>query len=313
MACEGCRHLRDVEDGPGTEQVAKGHSVGDSRAAIPKADSAHGAGRSEEDLYSGLSALEAARSGAGGRRRTPSDVKSLMLRTQDLAELPPEELQQRVTLTSRHVGVMLHLRSTHPGIGPLELPGQWRPITLQHLQETWERLRKYKRKYNKLRGVVPECPTVSGTRSSDSEESLQAKERRKQRNKMKRARRQANQAAEKKQWEQQQQDLLRQIAQLQAQAAQPAAQPIQPPAPVVPVRPPAQISNEPEAHPVQPPAPVEAEAQAQQAQPPHISDQPEAQEQGRARGNAAANGGEPGVWPALERPQGVFLRRLHAG
>ena len=31
-------------------------------------------------------------------------------------------------------------------------------------------------------------------------------------------------------------------------------------------------------------------------------------------GNAAANRGEPGVqiWPALERPQGVFLRRLHA-
>ena len=282
MACEGCRHLRDVEDDPGTEQVAKGHSVGVPRAAIPKADSAHGAGRSEEDLYSGLSALEAARSGAGGRRRTPSDVKSLMLRTQDLAELPPEELDQRITLTWRHVGVMLHLRSTHPGIGPLELPGQWRPVTVQHLQETGERLRKYKRKYNKLRGVVPECPTVSGTSSSDSEESLQAKERRKQRNKMKRARRQAHQAAEKKQWEQQQQDLLRHIAQLQAQAAQPAAQPVQPPAPVVPVRPPAQISNEPEAHPVQPPAPVEAEAQAQQAQPPQISDQPEAQEQGRA-------------------------------
>ena len=58
MACEGCRHLRDVEDDPGTEQVAKGHSVGVPRAAIPKADSAHGAGRSEEDLYSGLSALE---------------------------------------------------------------------------------------------------------------------------------------------------------------------------------------------------------------------------------------------------------------
>ena len=123
MACEGCRHLRDVEDDPGTEQVAKGHSVGVPRAAIPKADSAHGAGRSEEDLYSGLSALE-------------SDVKSLMLRTQDLAELPPEELDQRITLTWRHVGVMLHLRSTHPRVGPLELPGQWRPVTVQHLQET---------------------------------------------------------------------------------------------------------------------------------------------------------------------------------
>ena len=109
---------------------------------------------------------------------------------------------------------MLHLRSTHPGIGPLELPGQWRQVTVQHLQETGEQLRKYKRKYNKLRGVVPECPTVIGTSSSDSAESLQAKERRKQRNKMKRARRQAHQAAEKKQWEQQQQDLLRQIAQL---------------------------------------------------------------------------------------------------
>ena len=94
-------------------------------------------------------------------------------------------------------------------------PRQWHPVTVQHLQETGERLRKYKRKYSKLRGVVLECPTISGSSSLDSQESLQAKERRKQRNKMKRARRQAQQAAEKKQWEQQQQDLLRQIAQVQ--------------------------------------------------------------------------------------------------
>ena len=91
-----------------------------------------------------------------------------MLRTQDLAELPQEELDQRITLTWRHVGVMLHLRLTHFGIAPLELPGQWRPVTVQHLQKTAERLRKYKRKYNKLRGVVPECPTISGSSSSDS-------------------------------------------------------------------------------------------------------------------------------------------------
>ena len=169
-----------------------------------------------------LEALE----GAGGRRRPPSDVKSLMLRPQDLTEPPPAELD-------RHVGVMLHPRSTHPGIGPLELPGQWRPVTVQHLQETGARLRKYKRKYNKLRGVVPECPTISKSSSSDSKESLQAKQRRKQRNKMKRARRQAQKAAEKKLWEQQQQDLLKQIAQVQAaQAAQAAEPPVQPPAPV---------------------------------------------------------------------------------
>ena len=123
MACEGCRHLRDVEDDPGTGPVAKSHSVGVPRAVIPKADSAHsahGAGRSEEDLYSGLSALEAARSGTGGRRRLPSDVKSLILRTQDLAELPPDELDHRITLMWRYGGVMLHLRSTHPGIGPVD-------------------------------------------------------------------------------------------------------------------------------------------------------------------------------------------------
>ena len=54
MACEGCRHLRDAEDDPGTEPVAK--SVGVPRAAIPKADSAHGAGKSEDDLYSGFAA-----------------------------------------------------------------------------------------------------------------------------------------------------------------------------------------------------------------------------------------------------------------
>ena len=73
MACEGCRHLRNVEDDPGTGPVAKSHSVGVPRAAIPKADSAHsahGAGRGEEDLYSELSALEAARSGTGGPRAT---------------------------------------------------------------------------------------------------------------------------------------------------------------------------------------------------------------------------------------------------
>ena len=94
---------------------------------------------------------------------------------------------------------------------------------MHQLQEIGERLKKYKRKYNKLRGVVPECPTISGSSISDSEESLQAKERRKQRNKVKRARRQAQQAAERKHWEQQQQDLLKQIAQLQgAQASQPA-------------------------------------------------------------------------------------------
>ena len=105
MACEGCRHLPDVEDDPGTESGAKSHGVGVPRAAIPKVDSAHSAhcaGRSEEDLYSGLSALEAARSGAGSRRRHPSDVKLLILRTQDLAELPPGELEQRITLTWRH-------------------------------------------------------------------------------------------------------------------------------------------------------------------------------------------------------------------
>ena len=55
--------------------MAKSRSVGVPRAAIPKAESAHVEGGSEDDLYSGLLAMEAARSGAGGRRRPPSDVK----------------------------------------------------------------------------------------------------------------------------------------------------------------------------------------------------------------------------------------------
>ena len=124
------------------------------------AHSAHGAGRSEEDLYSGLSALEAARKGAGGRRRPPRDVISLMLRTQDFAELPPDELGQRITLKWRHVGVMLlHLRSAQPGIGPLELPGQWRPGTVQHLQDTGGRSRTYNLKRN-ITSCVRCCRTV---------------------------------------------------------------------------------------------------------------------------------------------------------
>ena len=52
MACKGCRHVRDVEAEPGTEPIAKSHSVVVPQAAIPKADSAHsahGVGRSEED------------------------------------------------------------------------------------------------------------------------------------------------------------------------------------------------------------------------------------------------------------------------
>ena len=47
MAFEGCRHLRDVEDEPGTEPFAKSHSVAVPQAAIPKADSAHSAHRRE--------------------------------------------------------------------------------------------------------------------------------------------------------------------------------------------------------------------------------------------------------------------------
>ena len=179
----------------------------------------------------------------------------------------------------RHVGMMLHLRSRHPGNFPRELPGQWHPSTVQHLQETGERLRKYKRKYNKLRGVVPECPTIS---SSDSEECLHAKKRRKQSKRMKRARQQAQQAAEKKQWEEQQQDLLRQIAQLQAQAAQPSEPPVQPPAPVAPPQAgPPKMGDQPEVQARPPEIVNQPEAQAE---PPQIAHQPgaQAEEQGPA-------------------------------
>ena len=68
--------------------MAKSLGVGVPRAAIPKVDSAHSA-HGGGDLYCGLSALAAARTGAGGRLRSPSDVKSLILRTQDLSEIPP--------------------------------------------------------------------------------------------------------------------------------------------------------------------------------------------------------------------------------
>ena len=177
------------------------------------------------------------------------------------------------------VALVLHAPWHWPPYWRLELPGQWRPVTVQRQQENGERLRKYKRKYNKLRGVVPGCPTISG----DSEDSLQAKERRKQRNKMRRAGWQAQQAAEKKQWEQQQQDLLRQIAPSQAaQAAQPAEPPVQPPAPVAPAQAlPPKISDQPEAQ-AQPPQ--IANQPEGQAEPARSADQPgaQAQEQGRA-------------------------------
>ena len=76
-----------------------------------------------------------------------------------------------IVATWRHIGVRLHLRPTHKSPPPLELPGQWRPCLVGTLQGHEERLRRYKRKYYKVRSMHPGDEFGSATSSSDSQVS----------------------------------------------------------------------------------------------------------------------------------------------
>ena len=93
------------------------------------------------------------------------------MRTQDLAELSQEDLDAKIGQTWRHIGVMLHVRSTQKSSPPLELPGQWRPSLVGTLQEQQERLQRHKRKYYKVKNMHPGDEFWSATSNIDSQES----------------------------------------------------------------------------------------------------------------------------------------------
>ena len=157
-----------------------------------------------------------------GLQSGPSIPGSLQLRTQDLAELSQEDLDARIVQTWRHIGVMLHLRSTHKSPPPLELPGQWRPCLVGTLQEQQERLQRYKRKYYKVRNMHPGDEFGSATSSSDSQESEGAKMRRKQRNKHKRARRRAREEEARQRLEAERNALLARVQAMEVEARPPS-------------------------------------------------------------------------------------------
>ena len=157
-----------------------------------------------------------------GLQSGPSIPGSLQLRTQDLAEVSQEDLDARIVQTWRHIGVMLHLRSTHESPPRLELPGQWRPCLVGTLGEQQERPQRYKRKYYKVRNMHPGDEFGSATSSSDSQESEGAKMRRKQRNKHKRVRRRAREEEARQRLEAERNALLARVQAMEVEARPPS-------------------------------------------------------------------------------------------
>ena len=180
--------------------------------------------KGELELYEGFSDLSAMRAGRRGPR-------SLHLRTQDLVDLPVDELSDKYVQAMKHVQVMASMLTGIHNVDELPVAGNYRLVSEADWDRRCRSQKKAKRKVRTLRAQLgqdldeDQFSTTSSSDSMASEGTRAAdRERRKKKSKAKRQRLAAEQAMKDEAQQEKIQELQRKLEELEKErAAVPAA------------------------------------------------------------------------------------------